>query len=444
MRNCGIVGNLKTGKPIYSTYETGECSFHYYPSEETGRKAMRKGLAMFVAVVMSVMFLVSSVSSFAAGEIKVGIIDTYSGPPSSYALDVLDGFKLALNKINADGGVVGKKIVFVTRDDKFKVDLGLTAAKELIMRENVTILMGTINSAVSLAVSDLAKKEKIPFLVTYGKSSNITGAKGHKYVFSMNENTEMIGKAAAIGLSKRPFVNYWIAGDDYEYGHAIADAVWNHLKKIKPDVQLMGQSWWKVGEPDFTPYITSILSSKPDAVIVATGGAGCIPFLKAAKNTGFTSKVPIYMHTGTELSTLRPLGLDAPEGVIGTSNYYFYYPETPENKIFVEEFKKAYGRFPSFGSLIGLYTANFIAKAFEKAGKVDSEKFAEALSGLTIDSPVGKLTVREFDNQVMLPMFMGVTKKVPGFDFLIATDIVTIPSDELMPSIENIKTIREK
>ena len=223
---------------------------------------MRKGLAMFVAVVMSFMFLVSSVSSFAAGEIKVGIIDTYSGPPSSYALDVLDGFKLALNKINADGGVVGQKIVFVTRDDKFKVDLGLTAAKELIMRENVTILMGTINSAVSLAVSDLAKKEKIPFLVTYGKSSNITGATGHKYVFSMNENTEMIGKAAAIGLSNRPFVNYWIAGDDYEYGHAIADAVWNHLKKIKPDVQLMGQSWWKVGEPDFTPYITSILPSK--------------------------------------------------------------------------------------------------------------------------------------------------------------------------------------
>ena len=109
--------------------------------------------------------------------------------------------------------------------------------------------------------------------------------------------------------------------------------------------------------------------------IVATGGAGCIPFLKAAKNTGFNEKVPIFMHTATELSTLRPLGLDAPEGVIGTSNYYFYYPETPENKAFVDEFKKAYNRYPSFGSLIGWYTANFIAKAYEKAGKVDSEKF---------------------------------------------------------------------
>lgn len=405
---------------------------------------MRKIVSVFTFMSLIMGLFAFGSLSLAADEIKVGIIDTYSGPPSSYALDVLDGFKLALNKINAGGGVLGKKITFVTRDDKFKVDLGLTAAKELIMRENVNILVGTINSAVTLAVSDLAQKEKVPFLVTYAKSSNITGAKGHKFVFSMNENTEMIGKAAAIGLAKRPFVNYWIAGDDYEYGHAVADAVWNHLKKVKPDVKLLGQSWWKVGEPDFTPYITSILSAKPDAVIVATGGAGCIPFLKAAKNTGFNEKVPFYMHTATELSTMKPLGLDAPEGVIGSSNYYFYYPETPENKVFVEEFKKAYGRDPSFGSLIGWFTANFIAKSYEKAGKVDPEKFSEALSGMTIDSPVGKLTVRQQDNQLMLPMFMGVTKKAPGYDFLIATDIITIPAEELMPSLEDIKKVREK
>lgn len=384
------------------------------------------------------------VASLAADEVKVGIVDTYSGPPSSYCNDVLDGFKLAVDKINAGGGVLGKKLTFVTRDDKFKVDLGLTAAKELVMRENVNVLMGTINSAVSLAVSDLAKKEKIPFIVTYGKSSAITGAKGHPFVFNLNENTEMVGKAAAVGLAKRPFVKYWIAGDDYEYGHAVADGVWNNLKKIKPEVQLMGQSWWKVGEPDFTPYITSILSAKPDAVIVATGGAGCIPFLKAAKNTGFNEKIPIFMHSATELSTLRPLGLDAPEGVIGTSNYYFYYPETLENKAFVEEFRKAYNRYPSFGSLIGWYTANFVAKAYEKAGKVDPEKFVEALSGLTVNTPIGDLTVGKHDNQLMLPMFMGVTKKVPGFDFLIASDIVTIPAADLVSTPEEIQKARQQ
>ena len=75
---------------------------------------------------------------------------------------------------------------------------------------------------------------------------------------------------------------------------------------------------------------------------------------------------------------------------------------------------------------------------------MDPEKFADALSGMTIDSPIGKLTVRQFDNQLMLPMFMGVTKKVPGYDFLIATDIVTIPAEEIMPSIEDIKKARSQ
>lgn len=405
---------------------------------------MQRLSGMIICVGLIAFLLVGPGSTQAAEPIKIGIVDSYSGPPSTYTNDVRDGFKLALDKINAKGGVLGRQLTFVIRDDKFKVDLGLSAAKELIMREKVDILMGTINSAVALAVSDLAKKEKIPFLVTYSKSDKITGAKGHKYVFSMNENTEMAGKAAAVGLAKKPFVNYWIAGDDYEYGHAIADCVWNHLKKLKPDVKLLGQSWWKVGEPDFTPYITSILAAKPDAVIVATGGAGCVPFLKAAKATGFNQRVPFFMHTATELSTLRPLGLDAPEGVIGTANYYFYFPDTPEQKAFVEEFRKAYNRYPSFGSLVGLITAQYIVKAYEKAGKVDPEKFVDALRGMTVDSPIGKLTMRAEDNQVMLPMFMGVTKKAPGYDFLIATDIVTIPAAELMPSVEEIKKAREK
>ncbi len=405
---------------------------------------MKRLLWATVLATLSCCLLSLDVAAAEKTPIKVGIIDTYSGTASTYTNDVRDGFKLAVDKINAKGGVLGRPIMFVTRDDKFKVDLGLSAAKELIMREKVDLLVGTINSAVALAVSDLAKKEKIPFLATYAKSDKITGAKGHEYVFSMSENTDMVGKAAAVALAKKPFVTYWIAGDDYESGHAFADGIWYHLKALKPEVKLLGQSWWKVGEPDFTPYITSILSAKPDAVIVATGGASCTPFLKAAKATGFNEKMPFFMHTATELSTLRPLGLDAPEGVMGTSNYYFYYPDNPEQKAFVEQFKKAYNRYPSFGSLVGWVTGQFIAKAYEKAGKVDPQKFAAALPGLSVDSPIGKLTVRKGDNQLELPMFMGVTKKVPGYDFLIATDIVTIPAAELMPSLDAIKKAREE
>jgi branched-chain amino acid transport system substrate-binding protein len=238
-------------------------------------------------------------------------------------------------------------------------------------------------------------------------------------------------------------LKYWIAGDDYEYGHAIADGVWNNLQKMKPGVELLGQSWWKVGEPDFTPYITAILSAKPDAVIVATGGRDCVPFLKAAKATGFNERVPFFMHTATELSTLKPLGLNAPEGVIGTSNYFFYYPETAANKLFVKNFEASYNRKPAVGAVYGFLAARYIFGAYQKAGVIDTEKLIDNVEGMWVDSPVGKVTMRAYDHQAMLPMFMGITQKVDGYDFLIAKDIVTIPGDEVMPTIEEIKAARE-
>jgi branched-chain amino acid transport system substrate-binding protein len=378
----------------------------------------------------------------AQGPIKIGIVDTYSGPPTTYTYDVRDAFKLAMDEVNAKGGVLGRKIEFTTRDDKFKVDLCLSMAKELIMMEKVDILMGTINSAGTLAVSEYVKTEKVPFIVTFSKSDKITGEKGHRYIFSVTENTAMIGKAAAVGLAKRPYVKYWIAGDDYEYGHALADGVWKNLKKLRPDVQLIGQSWWKVGEPELTPYLTAISSAKPDAVIFATGGASMVNAMKFAKATGFAEKIPIFIHTATEHSTLAPLGLEAPEKVIGTSNYHFYYPDTPKNKAFVKAFKDAYGREPKVGALYGYLAAQFITKALTKAGKMDREKFIDALEGMKVDSPVGEIEMRAYDHQAMLPMFMGVTKKVAGYPFLIATDIITIPASEVMPSIEEIRKAR--
>ena len=136
-------------------------------------------------------------SSHAANTIKVGIIDSYSGPPAAYSQDVVDGFKMARDKINAKGGVLGKKIEYTTRDEKFKPDVGLAMAKELVMKEGVDVLAGTINSATALAISDFAKKEKIPFFATNSKSERITGQMGHRYVFSTNENTAMAGKAGS-------------------------------------------------------------------------------------------------------------------------------------------------------------------------------------------------------------------------------------------------------
>ncbi len=405
---------------------------------------MKKAI-YFSAFMVGVLGLsLFSSSSYGGNTIKVGIVDTYSGPPATMSQDILDAFKLVVNEINAKGGVLGKKIEFVTRDEKFKPDIGLAMAKELVLKENVDLLMGTISSATALAVSDFAKKEKIPFLVTNSRTEKITGEKGHRYVFGIAENTAMAGRAAAKALSQKPYTKYWIAGDDYEYGHSIADNVWNNLKKLKPGVQLMDQTWWKVGESDFTPYITQIMSAKPDFLIAATGGATMVTFAKAAKATGLISRVPIYQHTVIDYGIMGPLGMDGPEGVYGTAPYLFYYPETAANKAYVEAFRKAYNRYPQMFALFGYSAAKFIEKGFQKAGAVDKEKFINALEGMVIDSPVGNLEMRACDHQLQLPMIFGVTKKNPNFkDFLVASDIVMVPSKDFMPTCEEVLKTRK-
>lgn len=378
-----------------------------------------------------------------ANTIKVGLVDTYTGPPSNYTIDVRDGFAMAVKEINAKGGVLGRKIEYTTRDEKFQPNLGITMAKELILKEKVDILMGTINSASALAISDFAKKEKIPFFVTNAKSQKITGEKGHKYVFNMNENTDMAGRAAGVGLAKKPFVKYWFCGDDYEYGHSIADAVWNNLKKLNPKVQKVGETWWKIGEADLTPYITQIMGAKPDFVIVATGGPSMVNFQKAAKATGLIEKIPFYQHTAIEHGSLMPQGKNAPEGVYGTTSYLFYYPDTPANRAFADAFMKTYKRYPKAPALAGYMTAQFIAEGFKKAKKVDKEALIKALEGLKVNSPIGPLRIRACDHQLEMPSYFGVTKTDPKYDFLISGDIVVISSEDSMPTCEEIMKVRE-
>ena len=403
---------------------------------------MKKTVSVASALLFFALLLMAGPSY--AATIKVGFVDTYSGPPSVYTIDVVDGFKMAIQAVNAKGGVLGRKIEYTTRDEKFNPATGLAMAKELVMKEKVDILAGTINSSTTLAVSDFAKKEKLPFFCTFAKSEKITGEMGHRYVFGVAENTRMIGKATAFAVAKKPWTKFWVAGEDYEYGHAVGEASWRYIKAMKPEAQLLGQTWWKVGEADLAPYITPIVQAKPDMLYMATGGSGNLNFLKLAKAMDLMKQMGLFLHTAIELSNLQALGKDGPEGIMGTANYLFYYPETPENKAFVAEFRKMYSRPPKVGALYGYALAQLIVKGYQKAGKIDKEKLVTAVEGLVVDSPVGKLEMRACDHQLMLPMFSGVTKKSPQYDYLISGDTMTIAGKDYLPTCEEIAKVRKK
>jgi branched-chain amino acid transport system substrate-binding protein len=258
----------------------------------------------------------------------------------------------------------------------------------------------------------------------------------------MLPNTAIIGKAGAAQMAKTPYKNYWLAGSDYEYGRAVVNGLWTNLQKANPSVVKQGESWWRVGETDFTPYINAIRSAKPDAIVVGTGGADLVAFMKALQTTGLAKEIPVWIHVSTDAASLSPLGNEAPEGVLGTNPYFSYFPDTAENKTFVEAFKKAYNHEPASFGFYGYLSGQFLVNSLQKAGSTNKEKIVDAMEGMTVDSPVGKVTMRKEDHQVMLPMFYGTTAKVSGK--FIAKDIVSLPSDQIMPSVEEVLKTREK
>ncbi|MER3456006.1 MAG: amino acid ABC transporter substrate-binding protein [candidate division GAL15 bacterium] len=375
--------------------------------------------------------------------IKVGVVDTYSGPPAVFGNDALNGFRLALQEINRDG-VHGARIEFVTRDEKFNPEIGLSMARELVLQERVDVLVGTINSATALAISAFAREQRVPFLVWISKSEAITGARGHRYVFSTTENTAMAGKALAEAMVRRGYTRFWLAAEDYEYGHAVTNSFWRFVKRLKPEAELVNQTWWRTGEPDLVPYLTQILQARPQAAFFGTGGAGMANVMRTMQVIGFAQRVPSAIHTAIDVTVLRPLGTAAPEGVFGTTDYLYYYPDTPANRKFVQDFQAAFGGPPGFPAFHGYITGHFIAEAFRRARSLDRERFVEALEGLRIQTPVGEVEMRACDHQAVLPMIFGVTRRDPRFPHLVAGDPTVIPGANVMPTCEDIRRARER
>jgi branched-chain amino acid transport system substrate-binding protein len=387
------------------------------------------------------LLLVAMVAPAAAqAPIKIGVVGGLSGAAASIGQAWADAIKLGADEINVGGGILGRKVSLAIRDTEFKVDVGVREAKDLVLREKVDFLLGAISSGVSLAISTSVSKEyKVIQITAVGNTHRQTVEYFQRYFFQVVPNTFMEGRAAATVAAKQPWKNYYTIGYDYEFGRMQAGAFVETLKKLRPDVKIVGQHWPPVGETDYTPYITSILAAKPDVVYSNLFEAGLAGFVKQALPYGFFQKTKFISFADVSSMMAVP---EIPEGVLGYTRGEFYCETTPEMKRFTENFRARFKYYPVSYAVMGYDSLFVLKRAIEKAASTETEAVVKALEGLSYESLRGKFTIRVLDHQADVPEYVGWTVKDPRYPFVILKDIVRIPGSQIMFTEDEVRQMR--
>ena len=265
-----------------------------------------KKVFMAVLLAAGVGFLISGIGQ-AAEPIKFGFLHSLSGGTGQvYGIPDQEAAKLAVEEINKAGGVLGRPLEMIARDDKLNPENAVREAKDLILNQKVQWIQGTVSSAVALAVSAYCKEAKVPFIVTNAQSAAITDEKGHRYLFRISTNTTNYTRSVANAAAKTwGGKKIFIVGPDYEYGHRSKKDFMDAYTKLVPDAKIIGELWPKLGNQDWTPYISKIMASGADFVYCSLWGGDVISFTKAAWAFGYFDRVK---HCGQDWGNIEALG----------------------------------------------------------------------------------------------------------------------------------------
>jgi branched-chain amino acid transport system substrate-binding protein len=366
----------------------------------------------------------------AADTIKIGWPMPLSGPASVYGVPVTKGAEIAIADINAKGGVLGRKLELLPRDSKASPDEAVRLARELIIKNSVDFLSGTLTSAEAPAVSTIAKENKIVFLAPVAKTVMLTDpAHLHPYIFRISSNTEIEGHSGALIMAKwKDVKRVATIAPDYSYGHDAVAAFVAHIKKLRPDIAIVDQQWPKLGEADFTSFITAQMSKKPDAVSCNVFGGDFVTFAKEAEPLGYFKAIKNRMVDGAEVGTVdeaQALGANYPYG-IWSATYDPVLPwkgEPEAHKTFVTHLETAMNNKYGSGWAIQGYSAIVaLADAIKKAGSTNSDKVSKALEGLTFETPVGPRTIHAKTHETEMGEFWGEMVKEPAYPFAVMKD----------------------
>jgi len=331
-----------------------------------------------------------------------------------------------VEEINAKGGVLGRKVELVVRDTKGNADEAVRVARDLILRENVDFLVGTLTSAEGPAVSPVAKENKVVFVVPVVKTDQlVTPANLHPYVFRTASNTTIEGRSAAEIMAKWQVKKVATMSQDYAFGQDVTRAFVAHLKKLRPDIEIVDQQWPKLGEADYTPFINAQMAKKADAVFTSLWGGHFVTFVKQAKPLRYFEAVKSNVVAAGEagaIETAKAMGDDYPLGITANAYDAFNWDGGQAHKDYTQRLRVYLKEeHPSSWPITGYIGMQVLVAAIQKAGSTDSEKVSKAMLNLTVDTPIGKQTIRSKDQQANRAQFWGKMTKDPRYPFAVMT-----------------------
>lgn len=395
-------------------------------------------LRLYWLAVLSALALFGAPQASAQKTIKVGFPMILSGPGALFGEPALKGAQMYVEEVNAAGAVLGKRLELILRDTKGNADEAVRVSRELILKDNVDFLVGTLTSAEGPAVSTIAKDNKIVFIAPIPKTDQLTApANLHPYVFRTASNTTIEGRTAAEIVAKWGLKRVATISPDYAYGQDVTKAFVEHLKKIKPDVEIVDQQWPKLGEADYTPFINAQMGKKPDAVFSSLWGGHFLTFAKQAKPLGYFDAVKynfIGAGEAASIESARTMGAEYPVGIWGNTYDVNDWPNGPAaHKDYIQRLK-AYTKEenPSSWPITGYVAMQVLAEGIKKAGSTDSDKVAKALLDLTVDTPIGKQTLRAKDHQANRGQFWGKTVKDEKLGFARLQEVVYVDPEPFM------------
>ena len=337
--------------------------------------------------------------------IRIGEISSYSAVPA-FTIPYRNGWELAVEEVNAAGGVLGRKLEVISRDDGGKPDDATRHANELLTSHKVDVLAGTFLSNVGLAVSDIARRNEVLFVAAEPLTDALVWEKGNRYTFRLRPSTYMQAAMLAEEAAKLPAKRWVTLAPNYEYGQSAVASFQALLKAKRPDVEFVEAQWPALGKLEAGATVQALAAAKPDAIFNVTFGADLTKFVREGNLRGlFEGRAVVSMLSG-EPEYLDPLKDETPVGWIVTG-YPWAQLKGAAHEKFVQAYEKRFNDTPRLGSVVGYTTIMAIAQAIKKAGSTDTEKLIKAFRGLTVETVFGPITFRALDQQSTFGAFVG-------------------------------------